>query len=104
MLIRSQDRNYVVPLKSCECVYVSEKQNRYTDEKSYLVKAGFNDKAIVLGEYGTEERAKEVLEEIVVYYSLQKVIEIDKVYSPLGDAIKKRYEGMVYGCYDMPEE
>ena len=104
MLIRSQNRDYVVLFNSCECVYVSENTNGYTGEKTYLVKACFNDVARVIGEYSTEERAKEVLEEIVVYYSLYKVIEIDKVSSPLGDAIKKRYEGMVYGCYDMPAE
>lgn len=97
MLIRSQNRDYVVLFNSCECVYVSENTNGYTCEKTYLVKARFNGAARAIGEYSTEKRAKEVLEKIVEYYSAMKrghVVVTDSV----------QYGSKYPYCYDMPAE
>ena len=101
MLIRSQNRDYVVLFNSCECVYVSENTNRYTYEKTYLVKARFNGAARAIGEYGTEKRAKEILEEIIEFYTALKVVELGVCVS--FEEIQK-FGDMKIGCYDMPAE
>lgn len=102
MLIRSQNRDAVIILKSCDALHIMS--DREDGHEVYDICSAFNMGGQAIGRYGTKERAKEVLEEIVVYYSLYKVITIDKVASPLSDNLKKRYDRMVFGCYDMPAE
>ena len=64
MLILSQDRNEIVNLDNV--IYI--KTNKYSEECSGISCNSLNNLEIYLGEYETEERTKEVLQEIMGKY------------------------------------
>ena len=65
MLILSQDGNKIVNLDNV--IYITT--NTYSEECSGISCNSLNNLEIYLGEYETEERAKEVLQEIMDAYS-----------------------------------
>lgn len=96
MLIRSQNRDTLIPLETCNGIGI-KRLSRDIPSRCEINVAVAAGTYIVLGEYESHERAKEVLEEIVKYYSfLQRGIVT------LGERmdIKHRY----LGCFDMPKE
>lgn len=59
MLILSQDKNGIVNLTNITSILVENKE---------LIARVTNGHKATLGEYDTEERAKEVLQEIILHY------------------------------------
>ena len=75
MIIVTQDGNIAIFNKLVE-IYKT-----FGDKKSITIEAEkINDGYINLGEYATEERAKEVLEEIIEKYEHVKDCECDRIY------------------------
>lgn len=75
MIIVTQDGNIAIFDKLVE-IYKT-----FGDKKSITIEAKkINDGYINLGEYATEERAKEVLEEIIEKYEHVKDCECDRIY------------------------
>ena len=68
MIIINQDKNELVNFDNIMCINITN-----CEEDGYLISAGFvvgrDDNYRDLGYYNTEERAKEVLAEIVQKYS-----------------------------------
>lgn len=62
MIILSQDRTWAVNLDKCTDIFVGEMGE---------ITAAHGDRCITLGVYSSEEKAKKVLEVILVSYSLQ---------------------------------
>ncbi|MBR2408931.1 MAG: hypothetical protein IKB07_08245 [Lachnospiraceae bacterium] len=67
----------------------------------YEIRVGFNMGGQTIGRYGTEERAKEVLEEFIEYCMIVK-----DYYSGVCHTADdmEPYREMKFGCYDMPAE
>lgn len=71
MIIVSQDRDKIVNFDNVEAVYIQD------DEKENFIKCIATDGLDVdLGKYNTEERAKEVLQEIVRYYAVANIGQV----------------------------
>lgn len=100
MLIRTQDKNRVICLDACHGISL-QKIERVIPSVYKVYADLYGASRVELGIYENEKRAKEVLEEIVGCYSIHKTIEIGKRVS-----LKElqRYQGMMFGCYDMPAE
>ena len=65
MIIVSQDKTKIVNFDNIAHIFISK-----DSEKHFLIEYGkMTGTSELLGVYSTEERAKEVLEEIVEYYS-----------------------------------
>ena len=96
MLIRSQKRDTLIPLETCNGIGIKI-LSRDIPSRCEINVAMDAECYIVLGEYESHERAQEVLEEIVKYYSL-----LQRGHVTLGERmdIKHRY----LGCFDMPTE
>ena len=70
MLILSQDKNGIVNLTNITSILVENKE---------LIARVTNGHKATLGEYDTEERAKEVLQEIIEVYKESRFIELDSI-------------------------
>lgn len=88
MIIVSQDKKEIVNFDSVISIkfYHDDEYIEYLYEIYVAVKAP-DDNYILLGIYETEERAKEVLQEIITVYTSDGIVES---------------EG--YVCYEMPEK
>lgn len=90
MIIVSQDRESIYNFENIKSIDI-------VDNEIYLTDDILADRGARIGQYETEERAKEVLQEIIKYYNLLKK---DSVYA-MGDS-GFIFEEKFY--YEMPEE
>lgn len=81
MLILNQKKNIVINFLNVSSVYVQD--------KNVQVLITFMEDSLILGKYNTEERAKEVLNEIIELYKNQ---------------INKYHFTYVNNVYEMPKE
>ena len=89
MIIVSQDKTKIVNFDNLTQIYITQDE----EEKSYFIRYETVDSLYDdLGEYKTEERAKEVLQEIVEIYR-EEIIH--------GSS---RYFSSTKTVYDMPKE
>ncbi|MCI8621349.1 MAG: hypothetical protein HFJ50_06475 [Clostridia bacterium] len=84
MLIVSQDKRSIVNLEQVAIININRSDLR--EIEAFFDCNEDNQNSILLGKYATEERAKEVLQEIINCY--------------LGEAM---VECSGYICYEMPE-
>ena len=85
MIIVSQDKTKIVNFDNLTQIYITQDE----EEKSYFIRYETVDSLYDdLGEYKTEERAKEVLQEILKYYAISD----------------KDYPMDMKSYYDMPKE
>lgn len=70
MLILSQDKNGIVNLTNITSILAENKE---------LIARVTNGHKATLGEYNTEERAKEVLQEIIKNYKINDLIQSDSI-------------------------
>lgn len=91
MIIVSQDRDILVDFDNVESIWI------YSDEKSRFSVEATADTNSTLGYYKTEERAKEILQEIVKKYD---VLKKNTVYAQgdSGFTFNEHY------YYEMPEK
>lgn len=79
MIIVSQDRERIVNFNNLTQIYVT---NCKEDNASYFIRFETVDSLYEnLGEYKTEERAKEVLQEMIEQYEYTKRLQEGKRYS-----------------------
>lgn len=94
MIIVSQDKTKIVNFDNLTQIYITQDE----EEKSYFIRYETVDSLYDdLGEYKTEERAKEVLQEILKYYDSLKA---NTIYA-ISD---KDYPMDMKSYYDMPKE
>ena len=94
MIIVSQDKTKIVNFDNLTQIYITQDE----EEKSYFIRYETVDRLYDdLGEYKTEERAKEVLQEILKYYDSLKA---NTIYA-ISD---KDYPMDMKSYYDMPKE
>lgn len=101
MVILSQDKTQMINFDNVKNIWmtVMNKSNRDEDAKFYIVADD-----TLLGEYGTEERAKEVLLEIATHnatFNLFKCLDVEKQKRALEEFLEK---GMMFDIYEMPEK
>lgn len=84
MLILSQDERGIVNLDNV--IYITT--NTYSEECSGISCNSLNNLEIYLGEYDTEERAKEVLQEIINEYKSQNYLVYDAETGSIKDVNK----------------
>ena len=71
MIIVSQDKNKIVNFDNIAHIFISK-----DSDKHYLIEYGkMNGSSELLGIYATEERAKEVLQEIINKYKKPKILQ-----------------------------
>lgn len=75
MLILSQDKDKILNFNNIIQVYVNKYANEYPDIRCDTL----NELNINLGDYKTEERAKEVLQEIIKAYKESVIVKIDNL-------------------------
>ncbi len=99
MIIVSQDKEEIVNFSNIESIWVNvDGEERFTIEAT-------GDTNSTLGCYKTEERAKEVLKEIIILYSWFETIKItpDSNKIAMVEQLQKNgYEKM--SIYEMPED
>lgn len=100
MLILSQDKNKIVNLDNV--IYITT--NTYSEECSGISCNSLNNLEIYLGNYDTEERAKEVLQEIFKAYRLNKMLECSDRIEQVETLKAILKENMQPFIYEIPEE
>ena len=93
MLIRSQNRDAIIPLETCKGIGIK----RLFPSRCEINVAMDAETYIVLGEYESHERAQEVLEELLDYYTA-----MERGYAVIAEIA--RHKSMFHGCFDMPAE
>lgn len=97
MIIVSQDKDLIVNFDNVEAIILG---NPIKDEHGFckIIALVTSNNNCTLGKYATEERAKEVLQEIIKVYKFYngKTYYVEDVHNLLGD-----YEN---GVYEMPKE
>ena len=100
MIIVNQDRTELVNFDNIMCINITN-----CEEDGYLLSAGFivgrDDNYRELGYYKTEERAKNVLEEITIAYGNTEMIKIPEI--KINEEIHAT-ELIRNICYRMPKE
>ena len=98
MIIVSQDKYNILNFDTTVNIGVEEIS---TLNDIVQISAQTNGNTIVLGKYETEERAKEVLQEIINNYANSQIVKLPNM----------QYEKPIYVkqlskfiCYEMPEE
>lgn len=100
MLIVSQDKDNIVNFSNIVSIGIEDfdlNENNYYQR----ITAETLGTAVVLGDYKTEERAKEVLEEITSAYTIMEIFKtpiIDTYQTIPGEEIARNI------CYEMPKE
>ncbi len=100
MIIVSQDKSKIVNFEQVASLYIDSWSNEEfaTEPNCFCIKAekaSDNLICMFLGEYKTEERAKEVLEEIIENIQCKSFIEMNT------DGVTSEVTG---GIYRMPKE
>lgn len=95
MIIVSQDKTNILNFSNIQNVRIEPYGTHIKGKKIYKIFAGNSEGyATELGTYDTEERAKEVLQEIWKFYETAKRYSSDGI----GIVFEKRF------VYEMPEE
>ena len=98
MIIVSQDKKTILNFSNIQNVRIEDYGTHQKGIKIYKIYAGnFEGYATLLGTYKTEERAKEVLQEIIITFSY---IQLSGTY----EEARLKMEIMKLGRYEMPEE
>lgn len=98
MIIVNQDKTVVVNMNNIDTICVN-------DDKPEIATSTIGRRAILLGEYKTRERAKEILQEIVTVYRCSKTCE-SFITEKLHAKISLELNGMKQSTflYEMPKE
>lgn len=117
MIIVSQNKRMIVSIDNLNYIKVEEEELNYRNY-IYIITAYFDNIHKVLGDYATEERAMEVLQEIIKAYKGKKLIQFqgnlrdedleklnrryekDAIYYDLKTEVKQ----MTNDIYEMPKE
>lgn len=98
MIIVSQDKNKIVNLSNLTQIYITQDE----EEKSYYIRFETVDSLYDdLGKYNTEERAKEILQEIIKVYKGTEAfkVSVNRIQDITGKiAIENGF------VYEMPEK
>lgn len=87
MIIESQDKDKIVNFDNLTQIYITQDE----EEKSYFIRYETVDSLYDdLGEYKTEERAKEVLQEIIDTYTRKILINNNTKQQPILDDLVYR--------------
>lgn len=78
MIIVSQDKKKIIDFNNMTEIFVSESDEDGNKYFVFYLPVGNLNGLDILGEYETEERAKEVIEEIVKQYEHEKECECDR--------------------------
>lgn len=100
MLIRTQNKDRVVCLENCNGIAL-QKMERIIPSVYKVCADFYGGSRVELGIYESEKRAKEILEEIIEFYTALKVIEFGGCVS---FEERQKFGDMKIGCYDMPAE
>lgn len=104
MIIVNWQKDVVVNMETAKTVEVSKR--RIYDDTHYIIYsiiATLNDDTVInLGNYKTEERAKEVLAEIISIYSAFKVYEFGSQEVQSQIAIQLYNTGRTLNVYEIP--
>ena len=92
MIIISQDKTEIINFNNVESIWIC------SDEEGIFTIEATADTNTSLGEYRTEERAKEVLEEIVNTFSIRGVQNTSYEYADIAVKIRQ------YAKYEMPKK
>lgn len=99
MIIVSQDKGTIVNFGNIQNIKIEPYGTHIKGKKIYKIFSGnFEGYEIELGTYETEERAKEVLQEIVKTYVLTEQYKVEDERT----RIKLMMEGIL--LYEMPED
>lgn len=80
MIIVSQDKCTIVNFNNIQNIRIEPYGTHIKGKKIYKIFAGnFEGYATELGTYDTEERAKEVLQEIVRYYAVANIGQVHEM-------------------------
>lgn len=77
MIIISQNEFMIINFKKIEEIHIAYYEEKFEERKVYRIISKSTKMSIILAEYKTEERAKEVLKEIIKAY---QGYEHDKVF------------------------
>ena len=96
MIIVSQDKNIIYNYDKIECIFAVPDFEDFGKKIKWEIKAHLDsDKCYRLGVYKAEERAKEVLQEIIEFLDRKSLVEMDR------DGITMQVLGNIYR---MPKE
>ena len=98
MIIVSQDKYNVLNFDTTVNIGVEEIT---TLNDIVQISAQTNGNTIILGKYETEERAKEVLQEIINNYANSQIVKLPNMQYEKPIYIKQLSK---FICYEMPEE
>jgi hypothetical protein len=99
MIIVSQDKTKIVNFENIQNIKIESYGTHIKGKKTYKIFSGnFEGYETELGTYETEERAKEVLQEIVKTYVLTEQYKVEDERT----RIKLMMEGIL--LYEMPED
>ncbi len=103
MVIVNQDKTMMLNFENIEAIGIGNPLEN-SDGKFQILVDTTSDNQYSIAEYGTEERAKEVLESIAVAYSDFKyyAAEHGKHKTEIGIDIHKKYRSIDW--YEIPEE
>lgn len=91
MIIVSQDKKRIMNFNTIDSIYISN------NGKSYIYAGTISSDDFNIGEYATEERAKQVLQEIINTFSCNEV-------SGKLEEIRTRIEFKKISRYEMPQD
>lgn len=100
MIIVSQDKKEIINFDNLVSVYVIESyEAKEKGLKKYNIDFATTDEInFIIGTYETEERAKEVLKEIIEQFTVSKIKDSNYEYADLVMKVKK------LSAFEMPEE
>lgn len=103
MIIVSQDKMKILNFKQSEGLAIKDgafdEKNDYHD--GYSVVISYDSKRFFCGEYKTEERAQEVLQEIIKLYAASELLKVPSV-CPTKNISGQELAGLF--IYEMPKE
>lgn len=97
MIVINQDKTVMLNYENIEAIGVAQK----TKDKFKIIAATVTNNEIEIAEYKTEERAKEVLEEISLAFANMEMIKIPKINIHQTISAAEMVRNI---CYKMPEE
>ena len=105
MIIVSQDKDKIVNFDNLTQIYITRDEEETATFIRYETVGGLYDD---LGQYKTEERAKEVLQEIILFFKDEKMFHINKsTLNNLDEIVEPKYILRPVSrpkVYEMPEE
>lgn len=101
MIIVSQDKTKIVNFDNLTQIYITQdEEEKATFIRYETVDSLYDD----LGEYKTEERAKEVLQEIVAIYQMSKIYKCSEIKIQANTAVEALKMKQQPFKFEMPKE